>query len=95
MDRDSYSLKLVKQGIGFGGSVAEDSMDFNDTQLSQSTDKWNPLTFAIYSGNLDLIKFIITKSIGETKRIIKIPGIFKTQEVSRLFPFIISLKHSN
>ena len=63
--------------------------------MSQSTEKWNPLNFAIYSGNLDLIRFIINKAVGETKRLIKIPGIFKSQEISRLFPFIISLKHDN
>lgn len=71
-------------------------MDFNDTMqfsgLSQSTEKWNPLTFAVYNGNLDLIKFIVNKSLGNTKRLLKIPGIFKTQEISRLFPFIIALR---
>lgn len=71
-------------------------MDFNDTMqfsgLSQSTEKWNPLTFAVYNGNLDLIKFIIGKSVCNIKRMLKIPGIFKTQEISRLFPFVMSLR---
>jgi len=100
MDRDSYTLKLVKQGHGnFLGSPREDSMDFNESMqfngLSQSTEKWNPLTFAIYAGNLDLIKYIIKKAVGNTKRLVKIPGIFKAQEISRLFPFITALRHND
>ena len=79
MDRDSYILKITnKQG---GNSARDESIDFNDTMqfngLSQSTEKWNPLTFAIYSGNLELVKFIVSKSLGNTKRLLKIPGLFK------------------
>ena len=79
MDRDSYTLKITnKQG---GNSARDESIDFNDTMqfngLSQSTEKWNPLTFAIYSGNLELVKFIVSKSLGNTKRLLKIPGLFK------------------
>lgn len=70
-----------------------DSMQFNG--LSQSTEKWNPLTFAIYSGNLELIKYIISKTPGNIARLLKIPGIFKTQEVSRLFPFIMAMRYNN
>lgn len=77
----------------------DDSMDINESMqfngLSQSTEKWNPLTFAIYSGNLELIKFIINKSTGNTKRLLKIPGLFKTQEISRLFPFVMALRLTN
>lgn len=53
------------------------------------------MTFAIYNGNLDLIKFLIKQQTGNTQRLLKIPGIFKAQEVSRLFPFIIALRHSD
>lgn len=74
-------------------------MDFNESMqfngLSQSTEKWNPLTFAVYAGNLELIKFIVSKSVGNTKRLLKIPGIFKTQEISRLFPFIIAMRYNS
>jgi hypothetical protein len=56
-------------------------MDFNDTMqfngLSHTTEKWNPLIFAIYAGNLELVKFIIQKQLGNTKRLLKIPGLFK------------------
>ena len=103
-DRDSYILKLIKQGgnqLGQGQSN-DDSMDFDQSMgasgfngLSQSTEKWNPLTYAIYAGNLDLIKYIVSKCGGNTKRMVKIPGLFKSQEVSRLFPFIMSMRYSN
>lgn len=63
--------------------------------LSQSTEKWSPVTFAIYNGNLDLIKFLLKQQTGNTARLLKIPGIFKAQEVSRLFPFIIALRHTD
>lgn len=98
VDRDSYTLKLVKKGGGDG--LKDDSMDFgNDSMqfsgLSQSTEKWNPLLFAVYAGNLELVKFIIQKTAGNTKRLLKIPGIFKTQEVSKLFPFIVAMRQQN
>ena len=65
------------------------------SSLSQSTEKWNPLTFAIYSGNLPLIKFIISRCSGHLRKMLKIPGIFKTQEISRLFPFIMAIRYNN
>jgi hypothetical protein len=46
--------------------------------LTCSSFKWNPLTFAIFSGNLDLIKFIVRKSVGNIKRLLKIPGLLKS-----------------
>ena len=94
VDRDSYVLKLVKHG-----QMSQDSLELNDSMqfngLSQTTEKWNPLTFAVYSGNLELIKCIISKTQGNSKRMLKIPGIFKSQEVSRLFPFIMAIRHNN
>jgi len=95
-DRDSYTLKLISRNNG----MRDESMDFTDSLyqghgdagLSQSTEKWNPLTFAIYNGNLELIKFLLQQQSGNTKRLLKIPGIFKAQEISRLFPFVIALR---
>jgi ankyrin repeat protein len=75
--------------------VSQDSLNDSFNGLSQTTDKWNPLTFAVYSGNLELIKCIISKTQGNCKRMLKIPGIFKSQEVSRLFPFIMAIRHNN
>lgn len=42
------------------------------------TNKWNPMTFAIYNGNLDLIKYLIQISLSNTKKLIKVPGLFNT-----------------
>ena len=94
-DRESYTLKLVRNN---GISNRDDSMEFGDvacSSLSQTTEKWNPLTFAIYSGNLPLIKFIIQRTSGHLRKMMKIPGIFKTQEISRLFPFIMAIRYNN
>ena len=98
-DRDSYILKLIRNA-GNNALNNDDSMEFgNDTMqfsgLSQSTDKWNPLLFAVYSCNLPLIKFIIQKSPANIQRLLKIPGIFKSQEVSKLFPFIMAMRANN
>ena len=65
----------------------------DDQELSQSTEKWNPLTFAVYSGNIELIKHLLSKPIGNHKRLLKLPGIFKTQLVSKLFPFIVGMNN--
>lgn len=43
------------------------------------TNKWNPLTFALFNGNLDLIKYILSISLTNTKKLLKIPGMFNTQ----------------
>ena len=39
-------------------------MEFGIGDEEQSTEKWNPLTFAVYSGNLPLIKLIVNNNIG-------------------------------
>ena len=68
-DRDSYTLKLINHNpnqigsIGLGIQQHDDSMAFGGDE-EQSTEKWNPLTFAVYAGNLPLIKYIIKNSLG-------------------------------
>lgn len=94
IERDSYNLKLITN------TQNNVSMDFDQSYggmqgLSQSTEKWNPLTFAIYVGNLELIKFILSKYRGNVKKLLNLPGIFKTQEVSRLYPFVMSMRFNN
>lgn len=59
------------------------------------TEKWNPLTFALYNGNMPIIKYIIENCLGNTKKLLKIPGLFNTQEVNRLYPFVIALQNNN
>lgn len=97
-NRDSNILKLFKGGdnkledsMEFGGSLN----DFNSAGLSSSTEKWNPLTFAIFNGNLELVRYIISKCHGNSKQLVKLPGLFKTQEISRLYPFIMALNSNN
>ena len=72
--RDSLQLKLYQRtSLPYGQESGNSSGD-----LVQGTEKWNPLTFAIYVGNLDLVKHLLAKDIGNHKRVLKLPGIFKT-----------------
>ena len=63
--------------------------DFNDPV--SLTEKWNPITFALYSGNFELVKYLLKLSLSNAKKLLKVPGLYNTQEMSRLFPFAISL----
>ena len=61
-NRDSFTLKLINRASQPYGNETFNSMnDPSAVEVSQSTEKWNPLTFAIYSGNLDLVRHIISK----------------------------------
>ena len=42
-----------------------------------------------------MVKYLISTSICNTKKLIKIPGLFNTQIVNRIFPFIVSLSKGN
>lgn len=57
-----------------------------------STEKWTPLTFAIYNANLPLIQYLMENFIGNTKKQLKIPGVFDTQDINRLFPFVVAIE---
>jgi hypothetical protein len=63
--------------------------------MQVATEKWNPLTYALYNGNMLIIKYIIENCLGNTKKLLKIPGLFNTQEVNRLYPFVIALQNNN
>ena len=57
--------------------------------------KWHPMTHAIYNSNLDLIKYLFAESKANRKKAIKVPGLFSTNEVNKLFPFYVALSSSN
>lgn len=50
------------------------------------------MTFALYNGNLDLLRYLLSTSICNTKKLLKIPGFFNTQVISRIFPFVVALQ---
>jgi hypothetical protein len=54
-------------------------------------EKWHPVTFAILNGNTEVIKYLINTSLCNTKKLLKVPGLYDTQLLNRLFPLIISL----
>lgn len=47
----------------------------NDMQIDLTTEKWNPVTFAVFSGNLPLVKYLFSKCVGNIKKLLKVPGL--------------------
>jgi hypothetical protein len=62
-----------------------DPLDKVDTQ------KWNPVTFAMCTGNLTLLKHLVAKSSCNIKQLLKVHGMHYVGEMSKLFPFYIAL----
>ncbi len=59
------------------------------------TEKWNPLTFAIYQGDLRTCQYIISKSLCPLKKLMKVPGFLSTQEFNRYFPLMVAIQKDN
>lgn len=49
------------------------------------------MTHSIYNGNLTMVKYLFSSGPVNSKKILKIPGLFSTSEVNKLFPFYIAL----
>ena len=49
------------------------------------------MTHAIFSGNLDMIKFLFDNCRANSKKIVRVPGLYSTNEVNKLFPFYVAL----
>lgn len=60
----------------------------------ETTEKWHPLTFAVAMGNMELVPYLIENTLGNTKKLLKVPGLFNSQQLNRLFPLIVSLSHA-
>ena len=60
----------------------------------ESTEKWHPLTFAVAMGNMELVPYLVENSLGNTKKLLKVPGLFNSQQLNRLFPLVVSLSHA-
>ena len=92
--RDSLQIKLISRGsMPYGNESGGGS----EGELCESSVKWNPLTFAIYNGNLRLVEHILNYKgskgvLGNSSKLLRLPGIMKKQEGSRLFPFIVALR---
>ena len=69
----------------------EDDDHMSQLREIESTDKWHPLTFAIINGNLSLAKYLISTSLANTKKLLKVPGLYASQVVNRLFPLVMAL----
>ena len=53
------------------------------------------MTHAIFSGNLDMIKFLFDNCRANSKKIVRVPGLYSTNEVNKLFPFYVALSLGN
>lgn len=53
------------------------------------------MTHAIFNGNLDMIKFLFENCRANSKKIVRVPGLYSTNEVSKLFPFYVALATGN
>jgi hypothetical protein len=85
------SFGMPIRGKNYAGQGGTDSHP-NQGQLDRvSTEKWNPVTFAICSGNLALVKHLVNKSSCNLKQLIKVPGIDTSGDITKLFPFYISM----
>lgn len=60
----------------------------------ETTEKWHPLTFAVAMGNMNLVPFLLENALGNTKKLLKVPGLFNSQQLNRLFPLVVSLAHA-
>ncbi len=48
-----------------------------DEDFEIKTEKWNPMTFAVYTANLELIKLLIEQTICPIKKLLKVRKIMK------------------
>ena len=53
------------------------------------------MTHSVYNRNLDMVKFLFSEGQINSKKIMKVPGLFSTSEVNKLFPFYIALAHNS
>lgn len=53
------------------------------------------MTHAIFNGNLDMVKYLFDNCQVNRKKIIRVPGLFTTNEVNKLFPFYVALSTGN
>ena len=69
----------------------------NEELLTVMQRKWHPLTHAIFNGNLNLVKAFFASETAHFngKKAVKVPGLQKTNEVNKLFPFYIALTTNN
>ena len=57
--------------------------------------KWNPMTHAIYNGNLEVIKHLFNTCLVNSKKVIRVPSLYNSNEVNKLFPFYVALSTNN
>jgi hypothetical protein len=49
------------------------------------------MTHSIYNGNLQMVQYLFSAALVNSKKIMKVPGLYSTSEVNKLFPFYVAL----
>ena len=57
--------------------------------------KWHPLTHAIFNANVDFLRSLFQKSAVNVKKAVKVPGLYSTSEINKLFAFYVALAKNN
>lgn len=60
----------------------------------ESTEKWHPIIYAVANGNLDLTKHLISSCLCNIKKALKVPGLYNTQMMFKIFPLVIALTNA-
>ena len=87
-DRNSY-------GMPIRDSEAPLTLENSEELKTQMQAKWHPLTHAIYNGNLGLVRYLFAECKVNSKKAVKVPGLFSTNEVNKLFPFYVALSSAS
>jgi hypothetical protein len=53
------------------------------------------MTHSIYNGNLQMVQYLFSAALVNSKKIMKVPGLYSTSEVNKLFPFYVALAQNN
>ena len=49
------------------------------------------MTHSIYNANMEMVQFLFINAQVNSKKAMKVPGLFSTSEVNKLFPFYVAL----
>lgn len=72
VERDSFSLRLIakdnKFNFGMHAKEPEDSLEMNQgcMGVTETTSKWNPLTYAVLQCNLPLVTLMLQRVKGNS-----------------------------
>ena len=88
---NSYGIP-IKQQLQASEGATPNWLDVHMDPLDKvDTQKWNPVTFAMCTGNLTLLKYLVSRSNCNIKQLLKVSGMHYSGEMTKLFPFYVAL----